>query len=77
MIKDARVAHPELTVVRLCDAFSVSRTCFYQHLPNDHTANWLVRSKRLSKNLSGTGIAGSPVNWQGAGTRSTTSVFCE
>ena len=29
MMTDARVAHPELAVVRLCDAFSLSRSSFY------------------------------------------------
>ncbi|RJF75613.1 transposase [Deinococcus cavernae] len=37
MIKDARHAHPELTVVRLCDVFSVSRTSFYGHAKGDYT----------------------------------------
>ena len=31
MIKDARHAHPELPVVRLCEAFSLSRSSFYEH----------------------------------------------
>ena len=37
MIKDARYAHPELAVVRLCEAFSLSRTSFYEHKNNENT----------------------------------------
>ena len=29
MMTDARDAHPELTVVRLCETFSLSRSSFY------------------------------------------------
>lgn len=36
MIKDARHAHPELAVVRLCEAFSLSRSSFYTHNDNEN-----------------------------------------
>ena len=37
MMTDARHAHPELTVVRLCEAFSLSRSSFYEYKNNEDT----------------------------------------
>lgn len=37
MMTDARDAHPELTVVRLCEAFSLSRSSFYEYKNNEDT----------------------------------------
>lgn len=43
MMTDARHAHPELTVVRLCEAFSLSRSSFYEVTTQQ---GWLLAGKR-------------------------------